>query len=150
MKKYLFIIVLLALVFTCKSENRPPKPSNLISKDKMEKILYDLYVINAAKGVNRKLLEDKGIVPESYVLNKHQIDSTQFAQSNAYYAYDPDLYKIMVEKIKARLEKDKEAYEDAEKKASKEAKRRRDSINRVNEKRRDSIKKALKKEVSNS
>lgn len=116
----------------------------------MEKILYDLYVINAAKGVNRKLLEDKGIVPESYVLNKHQIDSTQFAQSNAYYAYDPDLYKIMVEKIKARLEKDKEAYEDAEKKASKEAKRRRDSINRVNEKRRDSIKKALKKEVSNS
>ncbi len=148
MKRYLFLIGLLVLVFSCEKRSKPPKPNNLISKDKMENILYDLYVINAAKGVNRKLLEEKGIVPESYVLNRHQIDSAQFAESNAYYAFDPDLYKTMVEKVKLRLENDKKNFEDQEKKASKEANRRRDSINRINERRRDSIKKALKKEVS--
>ena len=149
MKQLFCILALFVLVFSCEKKDRPPKPDNLISKDKMESILYDMYIINAAKGVNRKLLEDKGIVPESYILNKHQIDSTQFAQSNAYYAFDPDLYKTMVEKVKARLEIDKKTFEDLEKKAGKEAKRRRDSISRINEKRRDSIKKALKKEVSN-
>lgn len=149
MKKILFILALVVLVFSCENKDRPPKPSNLISKDKMENILYDLYVINAAKGVNRKLLEDKGIVPETYILTKHQIDSAQFAESNAYYAFDPDLYKSIVEKVKNRLEKDKKTIEDLDKKADQKAKRRRDSITRVNEQRRDSIKKALKEEVSN-
>ena len=149
MKQLFCILALFVLAFSCEMKDRPPKPENLISKDKMEGILYDMYIINAAKGVNRKLLEDKGIVPESYILNKYQIDSAQFAQSNAYYAFDPDLYKTMVEKVKARLEVDKKTFEDLEKKAGKETKRRRDSISRINEKRRDSIKKALKKEVSN-
>ncbi|MCB0400347.1 MAG: DUF4296 domain-containing protein [Winogradskyella sp.] len=149
MKKLLCILALVVLIFSCENKDKPQKPSNLISKDKMENILYDLYVINAAKGVNRKLLEDKGIVPETYILTKHQIDSAQFAESNAYYAFDPDLYKSIVEKVKNRLEKDKEKFEDLEEKESKEAQKRRDSISRLNEKRRDSIKKALKEEVSN-
>jgi hypothetical protein len=147
MKQALYILVCLVLMVSCNENNKPPKPDNLIPKDKMERILYDLYVINAAKGVNRKLLEDKGIVPESYILNKHQIDSVQFANSNAYYAFDPDVYKEMVEKIKNRLENDKKTFEDLEKKEGVEAKRRRDSIRKRNEQRRDSIKAALKKEV---
>ena len=149
MKQFLYILVIVVLAVSCDNKNKPPKPNNLISKDKMENILYDLYIINAAKGVNRKLLEDKGIVPESYVLNKHKIDSAQFAESNTYYAFDPDLYKSMVENVKSRLEKEKEVLENLEKKESKKASRRRDSISRINEKRRDSIKKALKQEVSN-
>lgn len=149
MKQFLYILVIFVFAVSCDNKSKPPKPNNLISTDKMENILYDLYVINAAKGVNRKLLEDKGIVPESYVLNKHKIDSAQFAESNAYYAFDTDLYKSMVEKVKSRLQKDKERFEDLEKKKSKKAKRRRDSISRVNDKQKDSIKKALKKEVSN-
>lgn len=149
MKRYLFIMVLSIVVFSCERKNKPPKPSNLISKDKMENILYDLYIINAAKGVNRKLLEDKGIVPESYVLNKHQIDSVQFSESNAYYAFDPDLYKEIVEKVKVRLENNKKTFEDLEEKESEKAQKRRDSITKLNERRRDSIKKALKKQVSN-
>ncbi|WP_138432853.1 DUF4296 domain-containing protein [Winogradskyella algicola] len=149
MKQFFYILVLIVFVFSCDNKSKPPKPNNLISTDKMENILYDLYVINAAKGVNRKLLEDKGIVPESYVLNKHKIDSAQFAESNAYYAFDTDLYKSMVLKVKSRLQKDKERFEDLEKKESKIAKRRRDSMSKINNKRKDSIKKALKQKASN-
>ena len=137
------------MVLSCDKQNKPKKPDNLIPEEKMEGILYDMYIINAAKGVNRKILQNKGIVPETYILKKHQIDSAQFAESNAYYAFDPDLYKSMVESVKTRLENDKKVFEALEKKEGKAAQRRRDSIKTANEQRKDSIKKALKKEVSN-
>ena len=78
----------------------------------MSDILYDMYIINAAKGVNRKLLEKEGVVPETYILTRHNIDSTQFANSNNYYAYDTDIYKSIVEKVKTKLEADKKKYEE--------------------------------------
>lgn len=115
------------------------KPKDLIAKDKMEQILYDLYILNAAKGVNSKILESKRIKPESYLLTKHNIDSTQFANSNAYYAFDADEYKVLVENVKARLEKDKEIFEEQERIEGQRAKKRRDSITKANRKKKDSI-----------
>ena len=147
MKQFICIVSLLVFLTSCDNTSKPSKPEKLISKDKMENILYDLYIINAAKGVNRKLLEDNGVVPESYLLSKYKIDSLQFVQSNAYYAFDSDLYKDMVEKVRARLENEKKTFEDLEKKESKEAKQRRDSINKINKNRKDSIRESLKPEV---
>ena len=86
MNRLIKLIGCLFLVMACSRKNEPKKPDNLISEAKMEQILYDLYIINAAKGVNRKMLETKGFFPESYVLKKHEIDSVEFAESNAYYA----------------------------------------------------------------
>ncbi len=149
MRTTLVILVLGALLWSCNGSDQPEKPENLIPKKKMESVLYDLYVINAAKGVNRKLMEKNGIVPETYILTKHKIDSTQFADSNSYYAYDPDSYRVMVENVKKRLEKDKKKYESLEKKEGKAAKRRRDTIKRMNTKNKDSIVKSLKKKVKN-
>ncbi|MCT4630620.1 DUF4296 domain-containing protein [Winogradskyella sp.] len=149
MKQVIYIVILLVLFSSCDTQGKPKKPDNLIGKDKMENILYDLYVINAAKGVNRKLLETKGIVPETYVLKKHEIDSAQFADSNAYYAFDPDLYKSIVEKVKVRLEKEKKAFEAIEKNEVKTSKRKRDSIRKAKKQKNDSINKVLKKAVKN-
>lgn len=149
MRTTLVIFVLGALLWSCNDSDQPEKPENLIPKNKMESVLYDLYVINAAKGVNRKLMEKNGIIPETYILTKHKIDSAQFADSNSYYAYNPDSYRAMVENVKKRLEKDKKKYESLEKKEGKAAKRRRDSIKRMNTKNKDSIVKSLKKKVKN-
>ena len=99
------------LAMACNSSDKHKKPENLIPKDKMTNVLYDLYIINAAKGVNRKLLEDNGVIPEDYVLTKHNIDSTQFAESNVYYAFNADDYNDIVETVKDRIEKEKEINE---------------------------------------
>ncbi len=141
------IIVLFLLVAACSSTKKPKKPDNLISKDKMTQVVYDLYVINAAKGVNRRLLENNGIVPESYILSKHNIDFIQFADSNAYYAFSPDVYKAIVDEVKERLEKEKEVYEEIEKIEGQAAKKRRDSISAIKNRKKDSIKKATKKDT---
>lgn len=138
--RVLLIICVLGILFaSCSKREKPTKPSDLIAKDKMELILYDLYILNAAKGVNSKILESKRIKPESYLLTKHNIDSTQFANSNAYYAFDADEYKVLVENVKARLEKDKEIFEEQERIEGQRAKRRRDSITKANRKKKDSI-----------
>lgn len=134
------ILFVLGFLFTaCTKKEKPVKPKDLIAKDKMEQILYDLYILNAAKGVNSKILESKRIKPETYLLTKHNIDSTQFANSNAFYAFDADEYKVLVENVKARLEKDKETFAAQQKAEEQREKRRRDSLTKANRKKKDSI-----------
>lgn len=135
MKHFFYILILISFV-GCNSVDRPKKPENLITKAKMSDIMYDLYILNAAKGVNRKLLELNGIMPVDYIYKKHGIDSLQFAQSNTYYAYDTETYSALIDKTEARLQKEKDVYEklnnedqkksDAEKAANK--KKAKDSL----------------------
>jgi len=146
MKQICISIVLSLLVIACSSD-KPKKPENLIPKEKMEQVLYDLYIINAAKGVNRKLLEHNGFMPETYVLTKYNIDSIQFRQSNDYYAFDAIAYKNIVENVKKRLEKDKIVFEKLQKTEGQAAKRRRDSLSKINTKKKDSIKKINKEKA---
>lgn len=138
--RVLSILFVLGFLFmACTKKERPVKPKDLIAKDKMEQILYDLYILNAAKGVNSKILESKRIKPEKYLLTKHNIDSTQFANSNAYYAFDADEYKVLVDNVKEKLEKDKETFAAQQKAEEQQEKRRRDSLTKAKRKKKDSI-----------
>lgn len=103
MKIIIFIAIGLLLV-ACGDSNRPPKPDNLIPEETMSEVMYDVFVLNAAKGINKKILETNGILPESYVFDKYNIDSLQFAKSNDYYSYDPETYEGIIERVKVRLE----------------------------------------------
>lgn len=143
LKNIVVIIVLCLLAIGCNSSGTIKKPDNLIPKEKMSNILYDLYIINAAKGVNRKLLENHGFVPETYVLTKYNIDSTQFADSNTYYAFNTDVYKVIVDEVKTRLEKEKEGYDQLRKKEGQSAKIKRDSLKKQGGKKKDSIKRVI-------
>jgi len=135
------IVVLCLLVMACNGYDKPKKPDNLIPKDKMSEVLYDLYIINAAKGVNRKLLEANGFIPETYVLTKYNIDSLQFAESNGYYSFDTDVYKVIIDDVKTRLEKEKEEFDVLKKAEDEIAKIERDSLNKIKIQKKDSIKK---------
>ena len=87
------------------------KPSNLISEDQMVEILYDVVLINSAKGVNKQLLEKNIKNPQGYIYKKHNIDSLQFAESNAYYTFKSDIYKSIYEKLELKLTTQKTDYE---------------------------------------
>lgn len=101
MKKIVAIVCLIFLVMSCNS-NSVEKPDNLIDKDKMTDILYDMSLLEAIKTQNI----NGGITPKTankYIYKKYKIDSIQFAKSNKYYASDIEEYKKMFEKIKDRL-----------------------------------------------
>ncbi|RZN84198.1 MAG: DUF4296 domain-containing protein [Winogradskyella sp.] len=128
MKQVLVILLVAGLFLGCEPKLQPKKPENLIPKDKMTKILSDMFVVSSAKGVSRTKLEAKGIDPEAFILKKYNIDSLQFAQSNDYYAHDIEAYKEIIEDVKAKLTSEKQKYEAINKKEEAINKKKKDSL----------------------
>ena len=120
MKQNPLIYILLVLLFvSCYGVQKPDKPDDLLSEDKMVDVLVDLTIMSSAKGINKRELENRGIMPDSFIYNKHKIDSTQFVSSNDYYAYDIEKYNEMYVKVKTKLE-DLRAFYKAEEEKKKE------------------------------
>ncbi|MGS2725425.1 DUF4296 domain-containing protein [Psychroserpens sp. BH13MA-6] len=126
--KKLCLLILIAALFGCYSSGKPKKPDNLIPRDKMVDVLYEVFIISAAKGGNKLKLENKGIYPQDYIFEKYHIDSLQFALSNEYYGYDVSEYELMISEIEERIKSDKEKYEKAMAEEAKEIKRKKDSM----------------------
>ena len=124
MKKYIAcILTILFVVVSCKEE-AVPKPDNLLEKEKMAEILYDITLINAVKGVNKKKLEESLMHLDSYIYKKHETDSLQFIVSNNYYAANPMQYNEIYKMVQAKLTKERKAVGEELKAEQK----RRDSI----------------------
>ncbi len=143
MNRLLVYILLSFFVLSCNDIDKPKKPDNLISKNKMIDIITDISLVNAAKSTNKKLLEGNGVNPEKYIYEKYNIDSIQFAESSNYYAYDVKGYEDIYVSVKQRLEKQKEEYKELQEKERKE----KDSIRKLKRKKRDSVKKNIKKKI---
>ena len=132
-------IVLLAVcaLFFMSCENlEVNKPSNLISEDQMVEILYDVVLINSAKGINKQSLQKKIKNPQAYIYKKHNIDSLQLAKSNAYYTFKNEIYKSIYEKLDLKLTAQKTEYEAL----LKEKKRIKDSVKEQKKIKIDSLK----------
>ena len=74
-------------------------------------ILFDVFVLNAAKATEKKALEENNVTPDSYIYNKYQIDSLQFVMSNEYYAYDIKEYEEIIEKVEEKIKAKKAIYQ---------------------------------------
>lgn len=102
MKKSIVMSLLLLSFISC-NDNNVDKPKNLIERDKMVNILYDISLLESIKSQNiNGGISNKNA--NEYLYKKYKIDSTQLAQSNRYYAADLEEYKKMFEEVKMRLE----------------------------------------------
>ena len=120
MKKHTFIPVLALLLFvSCYDIEKPQKPIDLILEDQMVDVLVDISIMASAKGINKRVLENKGIIPVAYIYNKHGIDSLQFVNSNNYYAHDIEVYNKIYDKVKDSLIKLRDKYKALEKEENK-------------------------------
>jgi Domain of unknown function (DUF4296) len=109
MKKNILLFSIIASLFcsSCKNENDFPKPDKLIEKEDMEKILYDLALLQALKSYSSLQLEQNGVNPKTYIYQKYKIDSIQFTQNSNYYVSNIEEYKLMFENVAQRLKKQK-------------------------------------------
>lgn len=138
MKKLFFILI--CFFFSCNSGiEKPQKPENLIPEEKMADIMYDVFLLNSAKGVNKIILEANGVLPEKYVFEKYSIDSTQFAESNNYYVYNTKTYESILNRIKEKIDLNKKEYEALDKIEEAERKKKADSIREIRTKEKDSF-----------
>ena len=129
MKNILIFILLIGFLISCSGIKKPKKPENLISKEEMVNILIDMSLLSSAKGINKSIIENNGIVPESYIYTKHQIDSLQFIESNEYYTYNLNEYQDIIKRVTDSLIKLREEYSTLAEKENQE-KKKMDSIKR--------------------
>ncbi len=87
MKPILYFL-LACLAISCQDIQPVEKPVNLIEKATMQEIIYDIAIVNGARGYDMQKLSRYGVAPETYVFDKYDIDSLQYAQSVAYYSSD--------------------------------------------------------------
>jgi len=102
--KQFFLLAIVFMVLGCQNVKYPEKPENLIPKEKMIDVLTEVYLSNASRTYNLRVLRDSGYKLDSMLYKKFDIDSLQFAKSHAYYANDLDEYVAMFEKVKSKLE----------------------------------------------
>lgn len=114
MKKVLVFLLGLMLTVSCQ-DSVVEKPDNLIDKDQMVDIIYDLSLLEAIKSSNYSSLESRKIDPNTYIYKKYKIDSLQFAKSDRYYASDIDVYSGIYDKVSKRLESNKNAIDSTNK-----------------------------------
>ncbi len=101
--KKLFATILLITAIGCQNVEKPDRPTDLIDKEVMVDILMDVYLNNAAKSVNNKVIRQKGMKLDSFIYKKYRIDSLQFVKSHAYYNSDLDTYETIFREIEERL-----------------------------------------------
>ena len=135
------------LLVSC-AEKVVEEPENLIPKEKMTEILHDLAILNAAKSGAAIKFKDSGIDVMDFLYKKYGIDSTQFSESDLYYASIPLEYQSIYENVEKRIQVQKDTMEAR-------GERRNDSVRKASLKRSDSLKaiqekKTQKKEISPS
>ena len=94
MKKYLLIIF---LFLGCSDK----VPDNLISKEKMENIIFDIMILNESSGFDLKI--DNNLLSDELIYKKNNIDSLQFFESELSYSKNPREHYEIYAKVKIRI-----------------------------------------------
>ena len=103
-KLKLILSFILTVIYTsCQDVKKPETPTDLISQDIMVDILTDVYISNASRNVNNKLIRKRNLHLDSIIYNKYDVDSLQFVLSNAYYRSDLKTYGNLLTQAKDRL-----------------------------------------------
>ncbi len=115
MKKRIFLILIAAFVLSC-AEEVIKKPEDLIPRETMTDLVYEMAVLNAAKSTNKAILEEHFEDPTDFLFRQYGVDSLQFVKSDMYYASQPLVYEAIYEEVSARLEKERTLLEEARQK----------------------------------
>ena len=132
--KYAIFFLFIVILASCQSIERTPKPDNLIEEDKMVDILVELSLFDAAKRLNSNRVNVRSIEIHDFIYEKFNVDSTQLANSNAFYAENLKTYEPIFDSVQKRLERLKveldtlKAIDDRKKDSINELKKDKDSL----------------------
>lgn len=102
MKNFFLFFIGFCFLVSC-GQKAIEKPDNLIEKEKMDDIIYDLTLLQAMRGGYQATLDSNKVDVANYIYKKYKIDSLQFANSNRYYASDVAAYNRIFNRVNERL-----------------------------------------------
>jgi len=110
MNKIIYFFYIVLLLLSCTSRTIYKKPKNLIEKDQMIDLWTDIYIAKGARTV-KMIDKRKNINHIPSILEKYNIDSLRFSESNFYYTSRIDEYEKMFEEVQNRLKEIKKRYQ---------------------------------------
>jgi len=102
--KFFSVFIIACFFWSCQNIEEIEKPDNLIPEARMVDVLTELNLLNSAKNYNKRILEETGIQPDTYLYSKYKIDSLQLAESTSYYAKKYDKFDGIYQKVRQNLE----------------------------------------------
>ncbi len=102
--KFVTVFIIACFFWSCQNIEEIKKPDNLIPEATMVDVLTELNLLNSAKNYNKRILEETGIQPDTYLYSKYKIDSLQLAESTSYYAKKYEKFEGIFQKVKQNLE----------------------------------------------
>lgn len=102
---------MITIVLVSCSERPIPKPENLLSREVMEEIVYDLAVLQAAESHKPQVLTDNKIEIKQFIYKKYNIDSLTYFQNYKYYASDIKAFKKIYKHVNERIQNQKNAID---------------------------------------
>jgi hypothetical protein len=143
MTRFFTIVFCITLFVACK----PGIPKDIVQPNEMEKILFDIHVIDGYVSLIPTPDSAKKVTAPMYkgIYKKYGIDSALHAKSMAYYYKHPDLLSKMYDRISEKMAKTRDTETKNEQKALKlEADKEAKLQKAAEAKKADSIKKAAK------
>lgn len=100
--KYLLLLILTTMVFSCQN-----RPSEVLSRKKMENVMYDMYIAEAIIDNNYQDfdLPEKKEALINQVLGKHKISEARWDTSLSWYSDNIDQYIQINDSVKSRLQR---------------------------------------------
>ncbi|MBC7524092.1 MAG: DUF4296 domain-containing protein [Flavobacterium sp.] len=102
MKKIILILLAIITITACKKEVIKP-PKNLLEKEVLVNIIYDLSLLEAAKTQSMGVQYSYPKASE-FIKSKYKIDSITFADNIQYYSQDAKEFKKIYITVKERLD----------------------------------------------
>lgn len=111
MKREVYIFILGLLSLAACADNVVEKPENLIPKDVMVDVYYDISILNGLKSTGADKLERIDLDPDTFLFEKYGIDSTQLAKSSIFYTSNATLQLEMFTEVEVRLQRLKDTID---------------------------------------
>lgn len=121
MKRFFAVLGMCLSLYACK----PGIPKEIIQPDKMEKVLFDIHVVDGYIGTMSSEADSTKKIASAYykgIYKKFAIDSALYNQSMNYYYQHPDILKKIYENVGTQLNKEKEKQTKALQKEAQAAK----------------------------
>ena len=99
MRNIIFILLILFVSVSCELSNK--KPDNLIDKEQMENIIFDILILNAIN-VN-SLMSKIEVIGDEFIFDRYSVDSIQFYESEIYYSKRPRDHFEIYSNVKRRI-----------------------------------------------
>ena len=102
------IFILLMLIMSCSDQN---SPTDLMSEQQMVDFLLDINIINSSRAYRNNSDLNYYNIKDTFLYEKHNIDSLKFVNSNSYYSSKPKQYLRIYFELQKKMKFIKDSIE---------------------------------------